>query len=265
MVTDNDSTLGPTGESVRQRILDLINGKGLQRGARVGAERDLAADLGVSRTSVRAALAVLERAGHVNRIGGRGGGVFVGSTKVERDLSRIVNVPQLLRDQGFTAGSRIVSVSVRAAGPDAAAALAIDPEDLIVDLVRIRFADGTPISLEQAMLPAYLVAGLPERDLSGSLYELLEREYANRPAEATERIEVVLASPQEASILEVATGQPLIAVHRTTRDAKGQIFEHSTDLFRADRTVMVVRTKGTPESETPRLSGRHLEIVEASA
>ena len=265
MVTDNDSTLGPTGESVRQRILDLINGKGLQRGARVGAERDLAADLGVSRTSVRAALAVLERAGHVNRIGGRGGGVFVGSTKVERDLSRIVNVPQLLRDQGFTAGSRIVSVSVRAAGPDAAAALAIDPEDLIVDLVRIRFADGTPISLEQAMLPACLVAGLPERDLSGSLYELLEREYAIRPAEATERIEVVLASPQEASILEVATGQPLIAVHRTTRDAKGQIFEHSTDLFRADRTVMVVRTKGTPESETPRLSGRHLEIVEASA
>lgn len=265
MVTDSGTALGPTGENVRQDILVLINETGLQRGARIGAERDLAADLGVSRTSVRAALAVLERSGHVNRIGGRGGGVFVGSTKVERDLSRIVNVPQLLRDQGFAAGSRIVSLAVRAAGPDVAVALAIDPEDLIVDLVRIRFADGTPISLEQAMLPAYLVDGLPERDLAGSLYELLDREYAIRPAEATERIEVVLASPQEASILEVATGQPLLAVRRTTRDTQGRIFEHSTDLFRADRTVMVVRTKGTPDSETPRLSGRHLEIVEASA
>lgn len=264
MATDIGSALGPTGENVRQQILTLINDKDLQRGARVGAERDLAADLGVSRTSVRAALAVLERGGHVHRIGGRGGGVFVGSTKVERDLSRIVTVPQLLRDQGFTAGSRIVSVAVRAAGPDAAAALAIDPEDLIVDLVRIRFADGSPISLEQAILPAHLVDGLPERDLAGSLYELLDREYGIRPAEATERIEVVLASPQEASILDIATGQPLIAVHRTTSDAQGRIFEHSTDLFRADRTVMVVRTKGTPESETPRLSGRHLEIVKAS-
>lgn len=264
MSVDPVSSLGPTSEEARKKIVALIEENNLPQGARIGAERDLAADLGVSRASVRAALAVLETSGQVQRIGGRGGGVFVAVTKVERDLSRIVTVPRLLKDQGFAAGSRIVSVSVRPAEAEVAEALEIDGDDLVVDLVRIRFADGSPISLEQALLPAALVDGLPERDLAGSLYELLEREYGIRPAEAVERIDAVLAGPHEASILGTIAGQPLIAIHRTTRDADGRIFEYSHDLFRADRTRMVVRTKGTPDSEAPRLSGRRLEVVHAS-
>lgn len=264
MSTQSFPHLGPTSQEARQRILTLITTQGLQQGARIGSERELAVDLGVSRASIRAALSVLEREGKVTRMGGRGGGVFVASTKVERDLSRIVTVPRLLQDQGLSAGSRIVSVSVRTAEDEIAQALGLGTSDLVVDIVRIRFADGSPISLEQALLPAELVDGLPERDLSGSLYELLEREYGIRPAEAVERIDAVLAGPHEATILGTFVGQPLIAVRRTTQDSQGRIFEYSNDLFRADRTSMVVRTRGTPASETPRLSGRRIQVTDGS-
>ena len=257
----DSAMLGPTSADARRRLLEMIEGGQLSAGERLGAERDLAVALGVSRSSVRQALAALERSGVVRRVPGRGGGTFVAPPKVERDLSRIVGVPALLRDQGFAAGSRVVSVGVRRAGPEAARALGIAEADFVVDLVRIRFADESPISLEQAVLPADRVPGLPEKELGGSLYELLDREYGLRPQEAVERIEIVLAGEQEASILAVQPGHPLLSVTRTTTDASGAIFEFSHDLFRGDRTRMMVRTTGAPAHESARLRGRRLEVV----
>jgi GntR family transcriptional regulator len=110
------------------------------------------------------------------------------------------------------------------------------------------------------MFPAELVPGLPERELGGSLYELLDAEYGLRPEEATEHIEVVAASTDEAAILSIEPGAPLISITRTTRDARGVAFEYSHDLFRADRTRIAVKVKGTPSSEKARLRGRVVEL-----
>jgi GntR family transcriptional regulator len=258
---DDLATIGPTGEEARRRLMVMVERGTLKPGQKLGAERELAVKLGVSRSTLRQALASLEEAGIVRRVPGRGGGTFIASAKVERDLSRIVGIPMLLRDQGFTAGSRVVSVGVRTAGPDAAEALGIEESDFVVDLVRIRLADGVPISLEHATFPAELVPGLPERELGGSIYELCDREYGLRPEEAIEHIEVIAAAPDEASILAIAPGAPLISVTRTTRDATGVAFEYSHDLFRADRTRISVKVKGSPSSEKARLRGRVMELV----
>lgn len=252
---------GTTAESVRQRLLAMVERGALKPGEKLGAERDLAVSLGVSRSTLRQALASLEAAGVIRRAPGRSGGIFVAPDKVDRDLSRIVGVPTLLRDQGFVAGSRVVSVAVTAAGAEAADALGIGEDDFIVDLVRIRFADSAPISLEHATFPADLVPGLPERDLSGSIYELIDEAYGLRPSEAVEHIEVVAASSLEASILGVEVGFPLLLVTRRTQDADGRMFEFSRDLFRSDRMRISVRIQGTPASESARLRGRRVELV----
>ncbi|HET9944316.1 MAG TPA: GntR family transcriptional regulator, partial [Actinomycetes bacterium] len=146
--------IGPAAEEVRRRLLDQIGRGQLRPGERLGAERDLATDLGVSRSTVRAALATLEAEGVVRRVPGRGGGTFVHQRKVDRDLSQVVGVPALLREQGMTAGSRIVSTSMVAADETARAALGLGTGAYVFDVVRIRLADGTPISLEHVRLPA---------------------------------------------------------------------------------------------------------------
>ena len=261
---DDAGTIGPTGQEVRLRLIGMLERGTLQPGQKLGAERELAVKLGVSRSTLRQALAALEDAGVVRRVPGRGGGTFIAPAKVERDLSRIVGVPMLLRDQGFTAGSRVLSVRVMTAGPDAAEALGIREQDFVIDLVRIRLADGVPISLEHAVFPAEFVPGLPERELGGSIYELLDREYGLRPDEAVERIEVVAARPDEASILAIDAGAPLLSVTRTTRDAAGIAFEYSHDLFRADRTRISVKVKGSPTTEKAQLRGRRVELVPPS-
>ncbi len=233
-----------TPEEVRRALAEQIDSGSLRPGQRLGAERALAADLGVSRATLRQALAVLEEGGLVRRVPGRGGGTFVAKGKIERDLSRIVGVPALLRSQGVLAGTRVVSARLAEADDLAAQALGAGPGELVVDLVRIRLADGSPFSLEHARFPARRFPGLLELPLGGSVYELLEEQFGVKPAEATERIEVVLASADEAAILDIEPGAPLMAITRTTTDTDGEPMEFSRDLFRADRTRIVVRTQG---------------------
>lgn len=237
-----DQAIGPAAEEARRQLLDQISRGQLRPGERLGAERDLALALGVSRSTVRQALASLEEAGVVRRVPGRGGGTFVRQQKLERDLSQVVGVPALLRQQGMTAGSRIVSTRMVGADEETRTALALAAGAYVFDVVRIRLADGTPISLEHARLPAEMFPGLLDQPLGGSLYELLEEGYGTTPGEAVEHIEVVAAGEDEASILGLDPGAALLSITRTTQDADGRPFEHSHDLFRADRTTITVRT-----------------------
>lgn len=251
--------IGPAAEEVRRRLLDQITRGQLRSGERLGSERDLAPALGVSRSTVRQALGALEDAGVVRRVPGRGGGTFVRQQKVDRDLSQVVGVPALLRQQGMTAGSRIVSTGLAAADEETAAALALPAGTYVIDVVRIRLADGVPISLEHVRLPAELFPGLLDLPLGGSLYELLREHYGRVPGESVEHIEVVSAGEDEASILGVEPGAPLLSITRTTQDGAGVAFEYSHDLFRADRTAITVRT---PASTAARAGGGRSRVVQ---
>lgn len=257
---------GRTPDEVRRVLAERISAGQLRPGQRLGAERALAADLGVSRATLRQALAVLADSGVVRRVPGRGGGTFVSRDKIERDLTRVVGVPALLRSQGVVAGTRVISAGLSGADESAARALGMRRGDLVIDLVRIRLADGSPISVEHAMLPADRFSGLLELPLGGSVYELLDEHYGTRPGEAVERIEVVTASPDEALVLDVPPGSPLLAITRTTTDADGAPFEFSHDLFRGDRTRIVVRTPGEGDgTRTEPVGGRVIELRSQSA
>lgn len=73
--------LGRTAEEVRQRILAQISAGQLRAGQKFGAERDLASEYQVSRSTLRIALTALEETGVVRRLPGRGGGTFVSPEK----------------------------------------------------------------------------------------------------------------------------------------------------------------------------------------
>jgi GntR family transcriptional regulator len=135
----------------------------------------------------------------------------------------------------------VLSTATIEADAETAAALGLAAAALVLEVVRVRLADGEPISLERALFPADRFPGLLDRSLGGSLYELLETQYAVVPGEAEERIEVVSAGTAEARLLELRRGAPLLAVARTAWDVDGRAFERSHDLFRGDRARIVVR------------------------
>ncbi len=180
-MTADPGAAGRTPEEVRRLLAEQIGSGQLRPGQRLGAERALAAELGVSRATLRQALAVLEEGGVVRRVPGRGGGTFVTKGKIERDLSRIVGVAALLRSQGVVAGTRVLSARLAEADDVAAQALRTRPGELVVDLVRIRLADGSPSRSSTPDFRARRFPGLLELPLGGSVYELIEEHFGTSP------------------------------------------------------------------------------------
>jgi GntR family transcriptional regulator len=218
-----------------------------------------AVSLGPTALAARDALRAEIAASAPGRTRGRAGGIFVAERKVERDLTSLAGLPAYLRRQGFQADARVLATATIAADAETAAALALAPGALVLEVVRVRLADGEPISLERARFPAERFPDLLDRSLSGSLYELFDSQYGLAPGEAEERIEVVAAGTAEAQLLGIRRGAPLLAIARTAWDAEGRPFERSQDLFRADRARIVVRARSAPAA--PTLVGASVQVV----
>jgi GntR family transcriptional regulator len=234
------------GTTVHSQIEDWLAGAiatgRFAPGDKLPAEQDLAAWFGVSRMTLRHALGELARRGLVTRSVGRGGGTFVAEPKLEQDLTTLAGFSEQLRRHGMTPGARVLAATEHPAGPATAAALEIGEEDSVYGVRRIRLADGRPIVLGHSLFPAAAFPDMLRCRLDGSLYELLEVRYGQRPHHARERLEPVTASVREAEALEVEEGAPLMLVERTAYSRSGQPLEFARDLFRGDRTRMVVWT-----------------------
>ncbi len=212
----------------------------LAPGDRLPPERDLCRELGVSRVTLRGALAELEDRGLVTRRQGRG--TFVARPRVQQDLASFFSLGEALRARGQALVSRVLAVGlVRAEGPlvDDLAVAAGDP---LVRLRRLRSVDGEPLTLEEAHLPARRFPGLETRDFDRrSLYDVLAEDYGCVVATAEETVEPVLLAARDASLLGVPRRSPALLVRRLTSDRSGHRVEHAEALVRGDRARLVLR------------------------
>jgi GntR family transcriptional regulator len=227
-------------------LAELISVGRLGPGDRMPTEQDLADWLGVSRMTLRHALASLARRGLVTRTVGRKGGTFVAESKLEQDLTTLAGFSEQLRRHGMVAGARVLSATERPAGPVAAATLELPEGAPLYEVRRVRLGDGRPIALEHSLFPAAAFPGMLQCRLDGSLYELLETKYSRRPGRARESLEPVTAGVREAEALEVKEGAALMLVERTAYSDDGMPVEFARDLFRGDRTRLVMWTAELP-------------------
>jgi GntR family transcriptional regulator len=223
-------------------LADAIAARTLSPGDRLPTEQNLAAWLGVSRMTLRHALAELAQRGLVTRTVGRSGGTFVAEPKVEQDLTVLAGFSEQLRRHGLVAGARVLAATEVRASAAAAAALEITVGAPVYEVRRLRLAGGQPILIEHSLFPGERCQGLLGYRLDGSLYELLDEQYGLRPHRAKEILEPVCAGVREAEALGVAEGAPLMLVERTAYARSGLPLEFARDLFRGDRTRVVVWT-----------------------
>jgi GntR family transcriptional regulator len=226
-------------DSVERRIRDLVSSGDLGPDGRLPTERELAAQLGVSRATVRQVLDRLEHAGSVYRRRGRSGGTFTSRRRADIDFGYLAGIPAYLRAQGFRPGAHVVSARIIPAGHAAADALGIAGEALVYEVVRVRLADEERICLEHVRIPVSLAPDLLSQPLDDTFCDLLRSRYGVVCVKAVERMVAVLADDDQASLLGIKVGDPLMAIERVSYDADGKPAEYSTELFCGDRTRVI--------------------------
>lgn len=221
----------------------LIVSRKVQAGDKLPSEVDIAHALSVSRMTLRQALAGIERKGLIERRRGRFGGNFIAQPKFEFDLSGLPGFTEQMRRAHVEAGAYVVRAATKTPSSVVRSALGLRRGDKVHEVIRVRSANGDPVTLEETYFPAAAFASMLEFDLTESLYAVMEREYGKRPRAAQELIEPMKPTPQQAELLNVELEDPLLLITRTSYAADGQPVEFSYDYFRADRTRISLYTQ----------------------
>ena len=225
----------PLHHQVYLHLKGSIESGELAIGDRVPPERELAARYGCSLITIRRALDELAREQRIERTRGRG--TFVLPHRLDRDIGATLSFAEEMRLLGMAPETRLVAAWSEAAGEKAAAALELQPGAPIHTITRLRLADGVPLLLEEASLPAERFPGLLEEDLEAqSLYDILATRYGARVVRAREALEPVLLRAREARLLEVPPGRPALLVEGLAFDAGAKPVEFSRSHVRGDRT-----------------------------
>lgn len=225
------------------RLRALLTAEELAPGERVGDERSLALGLGVTRSALRQALERLEAEGAVRRTIGRAGGVRVADGRIERHLNTTQGLPEIARRQGIHVETRVLSLALAVAGPRERRLLCLPEGAAVHRLLRLRSADGRPLSLESSRLPADLFPGLAQQDLS-SLYRTLHEVYGIAPVYSDETLELVDADDHQATHLGVPVGTPMVRVQRSAAGSTGRPIEVAEELFIGERIRFHLRKYG---------------------
>ena len=229
----------PAYVQIERRLMKLIESGRLTVGDRLPSERELAACVGVSRVTARAALDSLTRDGLLERGIGRRGTV-VARSRLIHDLTSFTGFTEMARRQGRSATARLRSINELDPPDGVATELGLKTAERVYRIERLRFADGEPVTLEDSWVPAGRFPDLLAHDLRGSLYELMRDAYGTPPVRATERLEPAVAGAAHARALGVKVGAPLMLIERVAYAGDGVPVEFARDHHRGDRAQFVV-------------------------
>lgn len=229
-------------EAIRRAIAD---GE-YQRGQELPSEGELCRIYGVSRITVRQAVAELLNDGVLVRNRPRGPLVVTGP-RIPRELLEHAGpfVSDFL-EGGLRRRTEILTAERVAATPRVAAQLKVELGTPVYHIERLHLGDDEPLARQSSWLPESIVPGLLGLDLSGSLQELYESKYGLYCVKKIQRVGARSASNEEASLLALGRRAPVLELERIVLLSDGQPVEYVQYTLRADRFVIVSEVTRTP-------------------
>ncbi len=217
---------------MRERIASL------PPGARLPTDKELCAEFEVSRMTARNAMQRLTEDGLITREPGRGS--FVAEPPAYRRANRLMTFTQEMLRAGRVPSSRLLTRVIRPSTSGEALRLGIPLRQPVVHLRRLRLADDQPIALESSVLIGICADAVMTADLAhGSLHETLGRAgIVLRRGTAT--IAAVAATAEDARLLSLRTGDPLLVERRVIIDTHRRPIESTESRYSAERYGLVV-------------------------
>jgi GntR family transcriptional regulator len=217
-------------------------------GDRLPSELELARAYGVSRITSRQALDLLGAEGVLVRRQGMGS--FVTLRRVTQPLVRLTDFVEDMAEAGLRPQSRVLSFAIESPPAEIAATLGLEPDAEVYRLDRLRLADSSPIALDWTWLPLQFGRLLLEQDLSRrTIYSILEGEYGIPIVSGEYTLAASIAETEQAALLAVDPGAPLLVFDRTTRTASAKSVYVQRRFYRADRVQYRLSLQRTAPGE----------------
>jgi len=222
-------------------LADKIMNKEWQVGDRLPSEFELCKQYGVSRITVRQALAELEREGLVKRR--QGVGTFVTVPKIEQQLTSFYTFSEEFRKRGLHPRNEVEKLEIRVPTSKIAEALQLHGDERVYYLKRLRYADDVLMAIESTYLPVRLFPNLTKEELvTTPLYDVMRSKYGVVVDSARETFGAVAVSRREAELFQLPAGHPAIDLERFAY-AGDQCVEYTVGVVRGDRFRFEVKLR----------------------
>jgi GntR family transcriptional regulator len=232
---------------IEQAIATEIARGEYRPGDQIPTEDELLQRFQVSRITVRRAIQNLVNRGLLEIR--RGLGTFVLSPRIEAELTKLTGFVEDMNTAGRKATARVVSQGVVAAPARVAERLQLAKGTKVMQIKRVRLADGAPISFDETYLPLPLGKQIVRNDLRlHPIFTLLEEEYGVPLVEADYELEAVIASKAVAAALEVRVGSPIFQIERTSMTTGNQPVDYEVLSYRGDLVRFVTKLLRHPGS-----------------
>ena len=197
-------------DELRVRVQSGIYGAGRV----MPSEAELGTEFDASRVTIRRALETLREDGLVDAR--QGFGWFVAAAPLQQTLGQLVTIEAQLSDSGIRPERQILEFAFEKASQQVQLVLGAEQ---VLRVKRLNLADGEPFALVTVWCRADLGQHLSRADVERSpFYELLEVPLKG----ATQTIGADAASPENAKLLGIPVGSPVLRCTRITTDTDGR-------------------------------------------
>lgn len=192
---------------------------GLEHGSQIDSEGALQERFGVSRVTIRRAIAELIADGVVTSR--RGIGHFV-ADQTKPDIHCLNSFTAEAFRTGHVPSTRLISFGTVAADAEIGEELGVLTGTEIVNVKRLRFLDGKPTFVSDAFLSprfdhGFNAKSFPKSGASQSLIGIIRQRFQLSVLEGFESTSAVLSDHETSSLLDVSEGQPLVRKSCTFR------------------------------------------------
>jgi len=199
---------------------------------RIPSERELMDIFAVSRTTVREAIAALDREGVVEKIHGKGTFVSLRPTQ-EQWLGNISTFSETIRRAGMKPGAKLLSKGVKSS-PQFISDMFSGQEYYLIE--RLRSANEKIIAIERKCFEVGIGQKLATYELNDTnIYKLLEFDLGITPWTAEEIVTSNKPSKEDAALLGIPKTASVLVIERSTHDHEGVLIEFVSTIFRADK------------------------------
>ncbi|MBY7142235.1 GntR family transcriptional regulator [Virgibacillus sp. NKC19-3] len=200
----------PLYKQVYDWIKANIDSGHFEMGRQLPPEPTLSRDLGVSRSTLRQALQLLIDEGICYQQQGKG--TFIHSKRSRYELTVLTSFTEQMMAKGKRPSSKLLEFTTNLV-PDSylQLKLGLTANDRIIKIVRLRFGDDVPMSLETVYIDEKLCVGLEKYDLSNkSMYHIIENDYNHPVLNGSISIEPDEITEKEATLLEVTSNKSIL-------------------------------------------------------